>query len=101
MVATIVNTLADIPGLNARRVSPAEPGVQPNWIPRVYLDWEKETIPLSSSEVRSRLRQGDPGIAVGSTSTGLFANPQTLKPGQEKITAKALRKVFVSTEGNG
>jgi L-seryl-tRNA(Ser) seleniumtransferase len=101
MVTTIVNTLADIPGLDARRVSPAEPGVQPNWIPRVYLDWEKETIPLSSSEVKSILRQGEPGIAVGSTSTGLFVNPQTLKPGQEKITAKMLRKVFVSADGNG
>jgi L-seryl-tRNA(Ser) seleniumtransferase len=100
MVATIVNTLADIPGLDARRVSPAEPGVQPNWIPRVYLDWEKEIIPLSSSEVRSLLRQGEPGIAVGSTSTGLFVNPQTLKPGQEKITATTLRKLFVSSEGN-
>ena len=101
MVATIVNTLADIPGLDARRVSPAEPGVQPNWIPRVYLDWEKETIPLSSSEVKSLLRQGEPGIAVGTTSTGLFVNPQTLKPGQEKVTAKTLRKLFVSAEGNG
>ena len=101
MVATIVNTLADIPGLDARRVSPAEPGVQPNWIPRVYLDWEKETIPLSSSEVKSLLRQGEPGIAVGSTSTGLYVNPQTLKPGQEKIIAKTLRKVFMSAEGDG
>ena len=101
MVATIVNSLADIPGLDARRVSPAEPGVQPNWIPRVYLDWEKETIPLSSSEVKSLLRQGEPGIAVGSTSTGLFVNPQTLKPGQEEITAKTLRKIFVSAEGKG
>jgi L-seryl-tRNA(Ser) seleniumtransferase len=101
MVATIVNTLADIPGLDARRVSPAEPGVQPNWIPRVYLDWEKETIPLSSSEVKSLLRQGEPGIAVGSTSTGLYVNPQTLKPGQEKIIAETLRKVFMSADGNG
>lgn len=100
MVAYIVNALVDIPGLDARRVSPAEPGVQPNWIPRVYLDWEKETIPLSSSEVKSLLRQGEPGIAVGTTSAGLFVNPQTLKPGQEKIIAKTLRKLFVSAEGN-
>jgi hypothetical protein len=66
----------------------------------VYLDWEKETIPLSSSQVKSLLRQGQPGIAVGSTSTGLFVNPQTLKPGQEKLIAKTLRKVFVSADGN-
>jgi len=101
MVAHIVDTLADIPGLDARRVSPAEPGVQPNWIPRVYLDWQKGTIPLSSGEARSLLRQGEPGIAVGTTSTGLFVNPQTLTPGQEKIIAKRLRKLFGSADGNG
>jgi uncharacterized pyridoxal phosphate-dependent enzyme len=101
MVATIVKALADVPGLDARRVSPAEPGVQPNWIPRVYLDWQKGTTPLSSSDVQSLLRQGEPGIAVGTTSTGLFVNPQTLTPGQEKIIAKRLRKLFGSADGNG
>ena len=101
MVAHIVTTLTDIPGLDARRVSPAEPGVQPNWIPRVYLDWQKGIIPLSSGEVKSLLRQGEPGIAVGTTSTGLFVNPQTLTPGQEKIIAKTLRKLLGSADGNG
>jgi L-seryl-tRNA(Ser) seleniumtransferase len=101
MVAHIVTTLADIPGLDARRVSPAEPGVQPNWIPRVYLDWQKGIIPLSSGEVKSLLRQGEPGIAVGTTSTGLFVNPQTLTPGQEKIIAKTLRKLLGPADGNG
>lgn len=100
MVAYIVDTLSDVPGLDARRVSPAEPGVQPNWIPRVYLDWDEKTIPLSRSEIKSHLRQGKPGIAVGKTSTGLFVNPQTLKPGQEKIAAQILRKVFLSAENN-
>jgi uncharacterized pyridoxal phosphate-dependent enzyme len=101
MVAHIVDTLADIPGLDARRVSPAEPGVQPNWIPRVYLDWQKGTIPLGSGEAKSLLRQGEPGIAVGTTSTGLFVNPQTLTPGQEKIIAKTLRKLFGAADGDG
>jgi hypothetical protein len=66
----------------------------------VYLDWEKETIPLNRNEVKSLLRRGEPGIAVGTTSTGLFVNPQTLKPGQEKLIAKILRKVFLSAENN-
>jgi len=100
MVTSIVNTLSDVPGLDARRVSPAESGVQPNWIPRVYLDWEEKTIPLSRREIKSHLREGNPGIAVGKTSTGLFVNPQTLKPGQEKIVAQILRKVFLSAKNN-
>jgi L-seryl-tRNA(Ser) seleniumtransferase len=95
MVAFMVASLADVPGLCARRVSPAEPGVQPNWIPRMYLDWDPKVIPLDSGEVKSRLLQADPGIAVGTTSTGLFVNPQTLVPGQEKIVAQRLRDVLL------
>jgi L-seryl-tRNA(Ser) seleniumtransferase len=100
MVADIVRTLSGIPGLEARRVAPSEPGIQPNWIARVCLDWEKDKIPLSCSEVKALLRQGKPGIAVGTTSKGLFVNPQTLKPGQEKIVAETLRKVFLPPDSS-
>jgi len=99
MVAFMVEALADVPGLCARRVSPSEPGVQPNWIPRVYLDWDKKIIPLDRDEVKSRLLQTDPAIAVGNTSTGLFVNPQTLVPGQEKIVARRLREVLLTAAG--
>ena len=58
MVASIVEMLASVPGLHARRVSPGEPGIQPNWIPRVYLDWDEEVILLSREEVKHRLRLG-------------------------------------------
>jgi len=95
MVAFMVTSLADVPGLYARRVSPSEPGVQPNWIPRMYLDWDKKVIALDREEVKSRLLQADPGIVVGTTSTGLFVNPQTLAAGQEKIVARRLREVLV------
>ena len=99
MVAFIVASLADVPGLDARRVSPAEPGVQPNWIPRVYLDWDQKIIPWDKGEVKLRLLQANPGIAVGNTSTGLFVNPQTLLPGQEKIVAQRLRDVLLAAAG--
>jgi L-seryl-tRNA(Ser) seleniumtransferase len=80
MVACIVDTLSDVPGLDARRVSPAEP--------------------VSGTDIKARLRQEEPGIAVGTTSTGLFVNPQTLKPGQEKAAAQILRRVFLPAENN-
>jgi len=95
MVAFMVANLTDVPGLYARRVAPAEPGVQPNWIPRMYLDWDKKVIPLDREEVKSRLLQEDPGIAVGTTATGLFVNPQTLVPGQEKIVVQRLRELLL------
>ncbi len=99
MVAFMVAALAEVPGLQARRVSPSEPGVQPNWIPRMYLDWDEKVIPLSRNEVKSRLLQTDPGIAVGTTSTGLFVNPQTMMPGQEKIIVQRLRTILMPQVG--
>jgi len=99
MVAFMVAALAEVPGLQARRVSPAEPGVQPNWIPRLYLDWDEKVIPLDRDEVKSRLLAGDPGIAVGTTSTGLFVNPQTMTPGQEKIIVQRLRTILMPQVG--
>ena len=99
MVAFMVAALADVTGLQARRVSPSEPGVQPNWIPRMYFDWDEKVIPLDRDEIKSRLLQADPGIAVGKTSTGLFVNPQTMMPGQEKIIAKRLREVLLVAAG--
>jgi len=95
MVAFMVGDLADVPGLYARRVAPSEPGVQPNWIPRMYLDWDPKVIALDRDAVKSRLLQADPGIAVGTTASGLFVNPQTLVPGQEKIVARRLRDVLL------
>ena len=97
MVAFMVATLADVPGLQARRVSPSEPGVQPSWIPRMYLDWDEKVIPLDRVRVKSRLLETDPAIAVGTTSTGLFVNPQTMVPGQEKIVAQRLRTILMPT----
>ena len=95
MVASIVEMLAGVPGLHARRVSPGEPGIQPNWIPRVYLDWDEDVILLSREEVKHRLLLGTPAIAVGTSSTGLFVNPQTLQPGQESIVGQRLRELFL------
>ncbi|UCD82873.1 MAG: aminotransferase class V-fold PLP-dependent enzyme [Desulfobacterales bacterium] len=99
MVAFMVEALADVPGVHARRVAPSEPGVQPNWIPRMYLDWDKKVIPLDREEVKSRLLQADPAVAVGKTSSGLFVNPQTLVSGQEKIVAQRLREVLLASAG--
>ena len=62
------------------------------------LDWDEKVIPLARDEVKSRLLQADPGIAVGTTSTGLFVNPQTLEPGQEKTVARRLHEVLLPAE---
>ena len=94
MVAFILKALADIPGLRARRVSPTDLGIQPAWIPKVYLDWDPQVIPLTRDEAARRLLEGQPGIAVGARASGLYVNPHTLEEGQEKVVARRLREVF-------
>lgn len=94
MVAYVVEALSEAPGVYARRVSPGEPGVQPNWIPRVYIDWDETAVPLNREEVLELLIAGDPPISLGRTSTGLFVNPQTLAAGEEKKVADRLLNVF-------
>jgi len=98
VVARVVRALGGIPGVRVRRVSPSEPGVQPNWIPRVYIDWDPRVVPLTRDEIEGRLLAGKPAVAVGASSTGLYVNPQTLEPGEEDIVAQRLREVFLGEE---
>jgi uncharacterized pyridoxal phosphate-dependent enzyme len=92
----MADALSDVPGLTARRVSPGEPGIQPNWIPRVHLDWDQEVIRMTRDDIMSRLLEGEPGVAVGVTSTGIFLNPHTLLPGEEEIVVRRVRHVLSS-----
>jgi uncharacterized pyridoxal phosphate-dependent enzyme len=95
MVAGMVQKLGAVSGVQARRVSPGERDVQPNWIPRVYVDWDLQIVRVSPETVRERLLDGEPAVAVGVTSTGLYLNPQALKPGEEDIVAERVREVFL------
>ncbi len=94
MVARMVEMLSGLPGVDARRVSPGEPGVQPNWIPRVYIDWDPEIVRLGRSVIQQRLREGEPAVAVGETADGLYLNPQALQPGEEEVVARRVREAF-------
>jgi uncharacterized pyridoxal phosphate-dependent enzyme len=95
MVARMVQLLSGLPGVQARRVSPGEPGVQPNWIPRVYVDWDPQVEPLDRETVRQRLLDGEPPVAVGETATGLYLNPHALQPGEEEVVGRRVREVFL------
>jgi uncharacterized pyridoxal phosphate-dependent enzyme len=93
-VDLLVRALSDVPGLRAKRVCPADPGIQPVGIPRVYVDWDPPLPP--PHDVVRRLRTADPAVVVGERTTGLALNPQTLEEGEEEIVALSLRRVLTT-----
>ncbi len=94
-VATIIERLSGIAGVTVRRVLPSDPGIQPVWIPRAYVNWTAEVTRRSPQEVKQLLLAGEPRVAVGVGATGLVVNPQMLERGQEKIVADCIRKVLL------
>lgn len=96
MVAVVIERLCGLPGVKAYRVAPGDPGIQPNWIARAYVDWDEGLVPLSPEAMVSRLMQGDPAVAVGVTGTGIFINPHVLLPGEEEIVAQRMQEVLTT-----
>jgi L-seryl-tRNA(Ser) seleniumtransferase len=91
-VAAIVSAFEGVPSVRVRRVFPAEPGIQPTSIPRVYVDLIPPAPPAPA--VMEALRAGDPSIVVGQSRSSLVINPQTLEDGEEQIVAARLREVL-------
>jgi D-glucosaminate-6-phosphate ammonia-lyase len=91
-VACVIGELADLPHLTARRNFPSEAG-QP--MPRAEIIFDEQGLGKSRDQILAELRGGEPSIALApAESSGIFVNPQTLTPGQERIIAARLREVL-------
>ena len=91
-VAFLVDALRGIRGVAARRVCPADPGIQPVGIPRAYVDLRPDA--PAKDAVMAALQDGDPAVVVGEHRGGVVLNPQTLAPGEEEIVALRLKQVL-------
>ena len=91
-VGWIIDALAGVRHMTARRSFPSEAG-QP--IPRAELVFDEENLGISRDEVLRRLLDGDPAVSLAPAGThGVFVNPQTLQPGQERIVAERIKAVL-------
>jgi seryl-tRNA(Sec) selenium transferase len=97
-VSSIIEALSGIRGVTARRVYPSEPGIQPIWIPRVYIDWTPNVTLHDPEELQRMLLDGEPRVAVGISPSGLVVNPQMLEIGQERIVADCIKEVLTHRE---
>ena len=93
-VTHVVDALSDIEGVTAKRVFPGMPGIQPIWIPRVYIDWTPSVTDRKPEELQAKLLNGDPRVAVGTSISGLVVNPQMLDSGLESIVADCIKRVL-------
>jgi L-seryl-tRNA(Ser) seleniumtransferase len=94
-VQTVIVAFDGVSGVTARRSFPSEAG-QP--MPRAEIIFDEAGLGLTRDEILKRLRQGEPSIALAAAGTnGVFVNPQTLQPGQERVVCERLRELISST----
>jgi L-seryl-tRNA(Ser) seleniumtransferase len=67
-----------------------------NHVPHMNIFWDPRKISLTPREASGLLRKGDPSIVLGSSEHGLGMNSFMLQPGEEKIIAAQLVKLFKS-----
>jgi uncharacterized pyridoxal phosphate-dependent enzyme len=91
-VAWILAACAEIPGVSARRSFPSEAG-QP--MPRAELVFDERALGIGRDEILRQLYAGSPAISLAPAGEqGLFVNPQTLQPGQERIIVARIKAVL-------
>ncbi len=98
-VATILEGLAELPGIRAFRKCPSDNGIQPAFIPRVYVELSGQDPASHRAELVSRLLAGDPPVAVGEWPKGIAINPHALRRGEEELVVRALRRCLGSPAG--
>lgn len=86
-----VDQFNQLPGTTARRDFPNEAG-QP--VPRLLLELDPERAGLTGAELRQRLWDGDPRIAVAPAGErGVYITPDTLEPGEEALIAERVTTI--------
>ena len=94
VVATWNEALGSLTGVTAVRDFPNEAG-QP--LPRTLVTIDATQSGISRDEVVAQLEAGNPIIAVATQGTnGIYLNPMTLAPGEEKIVLQRLVAVLTN-----
>jgi L-seryl-tRNA(Ser) seleniumtransferase len=89
-VAYVADALADLPHVSTGSV----PEHVINHVPRIWIKWDEEALPLDIDGVLARLIEGEPRVAMLVTECGLTMSPNSLEPGEEAIVARRLREVL-------
>lgn len=89
-----IDAFAGVPHVEARRSFPSEAG-QP--MPRAEIQLDESQLGLTRDEVLRLLREGEPSISLAPAEpSGLYLNPQTLRPGQEKVIVTRIKEILAA-----
>jgi uncharacterized pyridoxal phosphate-dependent enzyme len=91
-VQYVIDQFSGFPHTQARRDFPSEAG-QP--MPRAEIILDDASSGTMRDQVLAQLRQGEPSVALAPAGQrGIYVNPQTLQPGQERIVVERLKDVL-------
>jgi L-seryl-tRNA(Ser) seleniumtransferase len=91
-VRYVVAALSDVPHVRAQRSFPSEAG-QP--MPRAEIIFDEPGLGMTRESILARLLDGDPSIALAPAGkNGVYVNPQTLEPGQERVIVHRLNEIL-------
>src|SRR5262249_45013301 len=102
-VQRVLDAVADLPGVEARRQLPAGIG---QLVPHALVSWDEGAMEASPGEVARRVRAGSPRLIVQVVSPGsrshpgsspaLRIHPHTLQDGEAEVVARRLREELVA-----
>ena len=68
-------------------------------VPSLRVQWDAGAVSLSYDECRMALWDGEPRIAVRSSSDGITFNPMNLQPGEDRIIGLRLGELLRAASG--
>lgn len=90
-VQYMIDECSKLPHTTARRNFPSEAG-QP--MPRAEIIFDEQKLGMTRDEVLKQLREGELCIELATAGPdGIFYNPQTIIPGEEKIIAERIKEI--------
>ncbi len=89
-IKTIIDAIADIPGVEPERHVPEVA----NHVPSLKLSWDQDKINMTPDELRQKLRDGHPSIETVGGSNSVGITTWMMQPGQERIVASRLSELL-------
>ncbi|GIX05626.1 MAG: selenocysteine synthase [Candidatus Poribacteria bacterium] len=97
MVQHFIEAFAGFEGVQVLRDFPSEAG-QP--MPRALLLLDEDRLGIRRDELLAALRSESPAIelAPAERPDGIYVNPQTLRPGEERLVSSRLMRIFLTRQ---
>lgn len=90
----IRKSAAAVPGVKAEIFVPEVA----NHVPHVHISWDASEKAMTPAEAVKALRDGEPSIAIRSEGEALVVGVWMMRPGEEKVVARRLRRVLEKKE---